>query len=59
MESFYKEPTLETLNSFKKKELSEVAAHYDLEVPENASKVDIKVAVKRSQAAADNFNEFF
>ena len=42
MENFYKEPTLETLNSFKKKELSEVAAHYDLEVPENASKADIK-----------------
>jgi len=45
MENFYKEPTLETLNSFKKKELSKVAAHYDLEVPENASEADIKKIV--------------
>ena len=45
MENFYKEPTLETLNSFKKKELSDIADHYGLEVPENASKVDIKKIV--------------
>ena len=45
MENFYKEPTLETLNSFKKKELSDIAGHYGLEVPENASKADIKKIV--------------
>ena len=45
MENFYKEPTLETLNSFKKKELSDIATHYGLEVPENASKADIKKIV--------------
>ena len=44
MENFYKEPTLETLNSFKK-ELSDIATHYGLEVPENASKADIKKIV--------------
>jgi len=33
---------LETLYSFKKKELTEVDSHYGLEVPKNASKVDIK-----------------
>ena len=45
MDNFYKEPTLEVLNSFKKKELSEVASHYGLEVPENALKGDIKKIV--------------
>ena len=45
MENFYKELTLETLNSFKKKELSDIAAHYGLEVPKNASKADIKKIV--------------
>ena len=45
MENFYKDPTLEVLNSLKKKELIEVASHYELEVPENASKADIKKIV--------------
>jgi len=41
MDNFYKEPVLETLHLFKK-ELSEVANHYGLEVPENILKADIK-----------------
>ena len=45
MENFYKDPTLEVLNLLKKKELIEVASHYELEVPENASKAHIKKIV--------------
>ena len=42
MDSFYKAPTVEVLDSFKKKEITEVGNHYELELPENASKADIK-----------------
>jgi len=42
IDNFYKAPTLETSDSFKKKELSEVSSYYGLKVPENASKARIK-----------------
>ena len=45
MEGFYTEPTLEVLNSLKKKELLDVVKHYKLEVSESASKAEIKKLV--------------
>ena len=45
MERFYTEPTLEILNSLKKKELLDAAKHYKLEVTDSASKVEIKKLV--------------
>ena len=45
MDNLYTEPTLEILNSLKKKELSEAATHYRLEIPKNASKAAIKKLV--------------
>jgi len=38
MDNFYTEPTLEALNSLKKKELIEAAIHDGLEVPETPQK---------------------
>jgi len=45
MDNFCTEPTLEALNSLKKKELTEAATHYGLEMPENTSKAAIKKLV--------------
>ena len=45
MESFYIEPTLEILNSLKKKELLDAAKHYKLEVTDSASKAKVKKLV--------------
>ena len=45
MDNFYTEPTLEALNLLKKKELTEAASHYGLDVPENATKAAIKKVV--------------
>ena len=45
MESFYTEPTLEILNSLKKKELLDAAKHYKLEVTDSASKAEVKKLV--------------
>jgi len=42
MDNFHTKPTLEARNSLKKKELTEAATHYELEIPENASKAAIK-----------------
>ena len=45
MENFYAKPTLEVLNSSKKKELLDIVKHYKLEVSESASKAELKKLV--------------
>ena len=46
MDNFYMEPTLElALNLLKKKELTEAASHYGLDISENAMKAAIKKVV--------------
>ena len=42
MEQFYAEPTLEALNSLKKKDLIDAAKHYNLEGNESLSKAELK-----------------
>ena len=45
MEKFYTEPTLEAINLLKKKELIDAVKHFDLEVNESISKVELKKLV--------------